>query len=655
MKNFSLVFALFILFFAVSCDSGLKFNNPNDINSDAYKGDSDQNTPDNDTDDTIEPDTDISNSDITDNDTTNADNDNIDNTDTTDTQDNDSDTDQGRKQGELYGECYPNETCNKGLICDVENNICIRDNANDDSDVNPDNDADTNDSDNDSIPDNDANTTPEPSDDDQITGTCTPGKKQTCEYQGDPATENIGPCRAGIRTCKDDGTWGHCEGEVLPQNEFGDELCSDGIDNDCDGTADNGTDFDGDGYGACKDCCETASACKGFDPTTIYPGAYEMQGDEVDNNCNGEIDEATSCDGEDGELAVGDYPGNAVKLAHAMGICGDQLVSAEISLAGDPVSENIADNGEDCDEGSLFGIGGDCTSSKTDRASLSMPMYDDKYKTFAAPTKFGNNITPTEGSKIAILSTGPWNNPTQNASYATIKMGDMKTSSRVPEDWINMMPDCVIPKSPSCGGTEITEELSNQCAGKTIPSVQDPIMLTLKVKAPMNARAFEFNLFFFSAEYPGTACAASSYNDFFIALLDSEHNTQYPDDEFQNPYDKNLAKDEKDNFVGVDLAPDGLFMVCDPNDGSKFASNCSQGDTLLQGTGFDDLPLFKAGGTGWLTTRGNVVPGETITLRLALWERGSVNYGPDHSYDSTVLLDGFKWLPKPAKAVTSQY
>ena len=430
-------------------------------------------------------------------------------------------------------------------------------------------------------------------------------------------------------------------------------MCDDSIDNDCDGIVDNGRDFDGDGYGACKDCCEIADDCKGFDPAGVYPGAYEMIGDEVDNNCNGEVDEATSCDGEDGALAVGDYAGNAIKLAHAMGICGDQLVSAEISLAGEPTSENIADNGEDCDSGFL-GLGGNCTSSKTNRASLSMPMYDDKYKTFAAEPKFGNNITPMEGSKIAILSTGPWNNPTQNASYATIKMGDMKTSSRVPGDWINMMPNCVIPKSPSCGGTEITEELSNQCDNKTIPSVQDPIMLTLKIKAPMNARAFQFNLFFFSAEYPGTACASSSFNDFFIALLDSEHNTQYPNDEFQNPYDKNLAKDEKGNFVGVDLAPDGLFMVCDPNDGSQFASNCTQGDTLLQGTGFDDLPQFKAGGTGWLTTRGNVVPGETITLRLALWEQGSVTYGPDHSYDSTVLLDGFRWLPKPAKAGTGQ-
>ena len=64
---------------------------------------------------------------------------------------NDNDADAGRKQGELYGECYPNETCNKGLVCDIENNICIKDPGNSeetDSDS-PDNsnDEDSNDQD----------------------------------------------------------------------------------------------------------------------------------------------------------------------------------------------------------------------------------------------------------------------------------------------------------------------------------------------------------------------------------------------------------------------------------------------------------------------------------------------------------------------------
>ena len=55
------------------------------------------------------------------------------------------DADQGRKPGELYGECYPNNTCNEGLICDEENNICIK-NPNsqndDDSASMPDDDTD---------------------------------------------------------------------------------------------------------------------------------------------------------------------------------------------------------------------------------------------------------------------------------------------------------------------------------------------------------------------------------------------------------------------------------------------------------------------------------------------------------------------------------
>ncbi|MBP5590276.1 DUF1566 domain-containing protein [bacterium] len=31
------------------------------------------------------------------------------------------------KTGSLYEKCYPNETCNKGLICDIENNVCVKD------------------------------------------------------------------------------------------------------------------------------------------------------------------------------------------------------------------------------------------------------------------------------------------------------------------------------------------------------------------------------------------------------------------------------------------------------------------------------------------------------------------------------------------------
>ncbi len=494
----------------------------------------------------------------------------------------------------------------------------------------------------------------EPEETGGIITSCTPGEQVEC-YSGPSGTKDVGICKSGIATCLVDGSgWSDCEGEVLPQPE----ICGDGIDQNCDGQdwikgGEMDVDIDGDGYTYCTgDCCELPYECGGFDPAMVNPGAYEIPGNGIDDNCNGEIDEVEICD-EGLVLVIDDYEGNAVKLANAMGICNEWIISAELSLAGEPVSEYIAD--EQCTvQGENW--------SKVHRMSLPMPYFDNKYQTFAVQPIFGTAMEPLEGNKLAILSTGHWSNPTQNASCATLDAGDMKTASTVPEDWINRLPDCKIPRAPSCGGVLPQDGLTNTCAGKEIPVVQDPIMLTLKLRVPTNANAFEFQLFFMSIEYPSTVCSDSNYNDFFIALLDSEYNEKNPGSEFQNPWDKNLAKDELGNPVGVDLAPAGLFKACHPDCGMMGQSTNPYGfcenDFLLAGTGFEAKSTFMVceghGGTGWLTTVGNVVPGEEITIRLAIWEQGTVQYGPDHSWDSTVVLDGFRWLPQPEKPGTGQ-
>lgn len=65
---------------------------------------------------------------------------------------------------------------------------------------------------------------------------CKAGETRAC-YGGPAGTEGVGVCRAGLETCKADGSgYGACEGAVLPAKE----VCNDNLDNDCNGLVDEG-------------------------------------------------------------------------------------------------------------------------------------------------------------------------------------------------------------------------------------------------------------------------------------------------------------------------------------------------------------------------------------------------------------------------------
>ncbi len=61
---------------------------------------------------------------------------------------------------------------------------------------------------------------------------CPLGAERSC-YGGWVGTLDVGACRAGVQRCAADG-WGACEGAITPA----DEVCSGGVDEDCDGLVD---------------------------------------------------------------------------------------------------------------------------------------------------------------------------------------------------------------------------------------------------------------------------------------------------------------------------------------------------------------------------------------------------------------------------------
>ncbi|WP_373047375.1 MopE-related protein [Vulgatibacter sp.] len=101
---------------------------------------------------------------------------------------------------------------------------------------------------------------------------CVPGEVRPCYPPGetDP-TRRVGSCTDGLQTCDGDGAWGSCEGAVVPTAEG--ESC-DGVDQDCDGTADE------DVRNACGVCGELP---------------VEICGNGLDDDCDGVRDDPDRC------------------------------------------------------------------------------------------------------------------------------------------------------------------------------------------------------------------------------------------------------------------------------------------------------------------------------------------------------------------------
>ena len=278
------------------------------------------------------------------------------------------------------------------------------------------------------------------------------------------------------------------------------------------------------------------------------------------------------------------------------------------------------------------------SASLTDTDGIGTPA-----EQYSIQSAFGENNLPLFGNRLVVLSTGSPENISQ-AGYVSYEPGfDTGTSSAMPSDWLSAHGG-IVPTAPNCPA------LSGTLA-------ENPIMLTLRIRVPNNARSFSVNANFFSADYPEYVC--SSYNDVFLVLLDSTYAGPFP-----NPSDKNLAQYFTSNSyvypVGVNLAfgDTGLFTQClnsSTGCGGGIAGTtdvCESTNGLVgTGMGFSENVCgannLVGGATGWLAIRGNVVPGEIITLRIAIWDTS------DGTSDSLVLLDNFQWSATTATPGTT--
>lgn len=141
---------------------------------------------------------------------------------------------------------------------------------------------------------------------------CAPGERAAC-YPGPADTAGVGVCASGSRTCaagagEQSGVWGECTGAVTPAAT---DTCGDALDDDCDGTVDEGCTcalgqredcYEGPagtaGVGDCRkgqrSCVAGAggegsvwSTCSG----AVTPAATDTCDDSRDNNCDGVVDD----------------------------------------------------------------------------------------------------------------------------------------------------------------------------------------------------------------------------------------------------------------------------------------------------------------------------------------------------------------------------
>jgi hypothetical protein len=345
---------------------------------------------------------------------------------------------------------------------------------------------------------------------------------------------------------------------------------------------------------------------EGGAPCAFDPGNFEVPDNGCDDDGDGVIDNAPSCD------AALPVFGGADDFARAIGLC------------------QRAEGPDDPRWGVIS------ASFTRGHASAQAPPEGQH----GILPSFGDVITAREGENLGVLSTG-W----ARAYY------DVEATHCDPATLTHCFKQGVQMQS---GAPEVGAAPSGYpraVAGCAVSDqLFDPISVKLTIKVPKNAHGFAVDFDFFSGEWPDYVC--TRYNDAFLVYLGSSaFNGGVPD---------NVAFDAANAPVSVnnaffDRCTVGTQTGCRGEPPILGLSTCGGDLSELEGTGFFAPGLYcngqlstGGGATGWLTTQAPVAPGEVMTLEFLIWDTG------DPKFDSTVLLDGFRWTLDDTAPSTSR-
>ncbi len=307
---------------------------------------------------------------------------------------------------------------------------------------------------------------------------CTLGARQGC-YTGPSTTRGVGACRDGTSVCSPwavgyGSIWSACAGEVRPSRD----VC-DGVDNDCNGTVDDGCACS---PGASRGCyggpagTSGVGACRPGRQTCVTSGAApawsvcggqalpspEVCGDGIDNDCNGMVDDRCECR-PGTSRACYDGPAGTQRV----GACRDGSQTCVANATGGaswgPCAGSVRPSSERCD-----GVDDDCNRTVDDGCACRPGATQSCYTGPAATRGVGVCLAGTQTCAAGPLGVGAtW------LACEGEQLPRAEACNRADDDC-----DGMIDEGLSCSGPSVT------CPAAVTAPAGTPVALTATSSTP---------------------------------------------------------------------------------------------------------------------------------------------------------------------------